>query len=101
MLWIQRELRRRREGGQDMGRLILTVHDQVLGETRHAPGFNALLKEGMGQPILEMDGLIIPSDAKVGTRWGPRYAPDAVPEWDLKNKDEVDPLGMEEIHEST
>ncbi len=70
MLGMQRELRR------GPGRLILTVHDQVLGEGPDPEALNEVLKRHMDQPFPELDGMVIPSDAKVGTRWGPRIDPD-------------------------
>lgn len=72
MVSMQRELRR--EGGP--GRLVSTVHDQVLGEGKDPVRLNEVLARHMGQPFPELDGMVIPSDAKVGVRWGPRIHPD-------------------------
>jgi DNA polymerase I-like protein with 3'-5' exonuclease and polymerase domains len=105
MLWIARRLKGtvlvdgNLISGREVGRMLLTVHDAIVGEGRDPRLLNRLFKAGMERPFPELDGLVIPSDAKIGTRWGPRYAPDDVPEWGIKNRDEVDPLGMEELHD--
>ena len=94
MVSMQRELRR--AGGPTaegfVGRLILTVHDQVLGEGPDPERLNEVLKRHMDQPFPELGGMVVPSDAKVGTRWGPRIDPDT--------GDVRDELGMVELEEA-
>ncbi len=74
-----------------IGRLILTVHDQVLLEGFDRQAMNRVAKEAMDQPFPELDGMVIPSDAKAGICWGPKRHPDT--------GEVVDPDGMEDFEE--
>ena len=83
MLTIQRTLT------PQIGRLLLTVHDQVLGEGPDPIALNSLFKAAMDQPFPELDNMVVPSDAKTGHRWGPKLHPDT--------GELYDELGMETL----
>lgn len=76
---IVRELRTQRDAGVDLGRLVLTVHDQVLLEGPEPPEpaiLNEIAHRCMSRPVPELGGMVVPSDGKWGRNWGPMENPD-------------------------
>ena len=54
-----------------LGRLILTVHDQVLAEGPEIPALDALLKAVMERPVPEMGNMVFPTNGKWSDKsWG-------------------------------
>ena len=73
LLPLQRSL------GDFGGRLVLTVHDQVLVSVpeRNLSSCISHIRDTMQQPIAEMDGYHIPVAIKVGPTWGELYSVEA------------------------